>query len=204
LQPQWPPRNRQEVRTFYDWLFRSTARSPKPWAVTSGRSKKFIAYIQDKLPNGGKILDASCGRGFTARWLKKLGYHIDVTEVSPWLVENELKKEFDNCRCLGYEDLGQIPPKQYDAVISNDVLEHLFNDVAVNEALKSLANLSKQWLLISVGLNAAQACWDKRRFATHLIRHPSTWWAKQSSEVMDIQEQKQFGGSLYMFGVVKQ
>ena len=128
----------------------------EPYGSHTNRDKPFIKFLAQNVQVPGfpiappKVLDASCGRGHLARELTKLGYHVDVTEVSPALVES-LKAEFPSARVMDYAYLALMDAKSYDVVISNDVLEHLTE----NEALASLEfmrNVSRRWILISVGL----------------------------------------------------
>lgn len=127
-----------------------------PYAVEKDRNKLFVNWLKSMLPPRSRILDASCGRGMLIKDLRgvkhetKKGWDVEGTEISSWLISNELT--WFTCHCLTYDQLDQLPEKSYDAVCSMEVLEHLLDEDAVDDALTKLARLTRKFLLISCGL----------------------------------------------------
>jgi SAM-dependent methyltransferase len=147
----------------YDYMFQKgeivhpiTGKSLGKYALRGSRDHFFISWIQKYYPKGSRILDASCGRGHLALSLHKLGYSVEATEVSPWLVENELSKLPFPVHLLRYDQLDQLPAKSFDCVCSNDVLEHMIDQQAACLGLRRLIRLSKTGLCICVGTSRTQ------------------------------------------------
>lgn len=69
--------------------------------------KRIVSHIEQNKPKS--ILDFGCGKGNLVKELSKLG--ITVHEYDPAIVGKE-----------------KIPQKQYDMIITTDVLEHLYED----------------------------------------------------------------------------
>ncbi len=77
-----------------------------------------------RLNPGDRILEVGCGSGQLAFYLKECGFDVEVTDVS-----QEILTEIANkCQIEGYcGDLGDIlfNGQRYNAIIFNNVLEHL-------------------------------------------------------------------------------
>lgn len=95
--------------------------------VQSFNRARLAAMIQPltkRLSPGDRILEVGCGSGQLAVYLHQSGYDVDVTDVS----QEILTEISDNYGIKGYcGDLQNIvfPPQPYQAVIFNNVLEHL-------------------------------------------------------------------------------
>jgi len=176
-----------------------------PYGSDDKRDVHFLKYLADNFGlEGQRILDASCGRGHLLRSLLAFGYQAEGTEFVDCLFKTELADL--PVKKLAYQDLSTIEESGiYDAVISNDVLEHLPGPKEAIEAMEQLARLSNNLLLISIGVGRApkfghafNTGWD-----LHTVKESERWWAKRASKVMDIDYQERFGGSVYLFGKVK-
>jgi len=151
----------------------------------TGRDPHFVEFLTKYLPEGGRILDASCGRGHLARTLKELGYSVVVTEISEWLIDNELDDL--ESHCLRYDELADLKSESFDAVISNDVLEHLLSKVDVVDAVDNLVNLSRKYVLISVGttnnpVRKYPESLGMNLRSLHLVVEKIAWWRKTFAE----------------------
>jgi 2-polyprenyl-3-methyl-5-hydroxy-6-metoxy-1,4-benzoquinol methylase len=137
------------------------------------------------------ILDASCGNGHLTLSLLKLGYNVDATEVSDFYVENVLKKTLPRVMRLSYQEFGVIATDSYDCVISNDVLEHLPTANEVVDAIKNIVRISRNLVLISVGLKSASRYAKKMNLGIpdlHTVKKEPSWWIKKISPYVQILE----------------
>ena len=117
------------------------------------RDGYFLDWITRYYPKGARVLDASCGRGHLALALHKKGYEVEATEVSQWLLENDLKDMPFPVHLLRYDQLGRLPGRSFDVVCSNDVLEHMIDRDAALNALTNLFRLSKSAICLSIGMS---------------------------------------------------
>jgi hypothetical protein len=182
---------------FYDAVYRDTENHEKldPYGSHDNRDHLFIDYIQKKLPQGGKILDASCGDGHLAKSLMERGYEVEVSEVSPWIIDR-LHQTFPVVHDLTYAQLSRLPSRHYDAVCSNDVLEHLVDEEAAIEAIHELTRISNNLVLISVGIGPGSRRYLRQLGVKgietfHLVRSTPEWWREKIAEVIEIDDQVQ-------------
>jgi SAM-dependent methyltransferase len=217
----------------YDYIYQQGfVRSPinkrlvmDPYGSHDYRDEVFISWIQDHLIAGDRILDASCGRGHLAQSLHKLGYDVEATEVSPWLIENELSKLPFPVRLLRYDQLDQLPAKSFDCVCSSDVLEHMISREEAANAIKGIFRLSRKAVCIGIGKGRfadtypRSLCIDKkckivagkerigRRSALnlHSFRVPVRWWKKNISNRIREEDslQEVTKGNIFFFGMIK-
>ncbi len=135
------------AKIYSDEYWLTEERGQKVSVKTKGLVQLFnkmrLAYmvrpLVKRLASGSKILEVGCGSGLLAVYLKECGYDIEVTDI-----DRSLIVEIENAFGLkGY--CGEITDieieKQYDAVILNNVVEHLTDPVAVlrrvNELVKA-------------------------------------------------------------------
>jgi len=197
--------NQEDLIKVYDYIYsQGGVRNPDkkatimaPYGSHASRDKMFIDWISQNVKMGARILDASCGRGHLALSLHKLGYEVEATEVSQWLIDNELKQLPFPTHLLRYDQLYQLPEKSFDVVCSNDVLEHLISKEVVRGAVDNLFRLSRSAVCISIGrgvfadryprsLAISNDCEIigkgklKRRvaFNLHTFRASRTWWKR--------------------------
>jgi SAM-dependent methyltransferase len=91
------------------------------------------------LPPGAFVLEVGCGSGQLAAYLKKKGFNVEVTDIS-----QDILKEIENVHgitgyCGGLEDIRFS--HAYDAIIFNNVLEHLPDPVNTLRAAEQLLKI---------------------------------------------------------------
>lgn len=120
-------------------------------------SSKSIMKIQEKITiralellnlrkNDGLILDAGTGPGFTAMYLKEIGYKtVAIDIISAFLNYYSIKDlnpiAADMC-------FPPFKPNTFDAIISISALQWIFRDLKDEEMYYSLKNLSKSFFQI--------------------------------------------------------
>jgi SAM-dependent methyltransferase len=178
-----------------------------PYGGQITRDDPFVEFLQANLPIPGfpigppTVLDASCGRGHLTERLWSLGYDVVATEVSPWLVQ-DLSRRLPKVRLLSYADLGQFEARSFDAVISNDVLEHLPGPESL-AALAALRRLTRRFLLVSVGLGHGATNYPEAlglgRLDLHLFCPGAARWEKEFQRVGRIVDIKRTPKTLWAF-----
>ena len=205
------PRTTEDLVVIYDHIYRAQKRRVDGknlglYGSETTRDPRFIEFVSKNLPIGSTVLDASCGRGHLARSLLKLGYTVEVTEISKYLMVTDLADL--KAHNLTYDEIGSLG-RRFDAVISNDVLEHLINWRMVDQSLSALASLSKKFLLISVGGGSFATAdkWPRSLHLNfrdlHLIRKRFANWVEMMKSHMDILEATNGPRTFYFFGRVK-
>lgn len=205
----------QERLALYDRIYRAGAVvHPRkglmaPYGAQADRDARFIYHLARVLPAGPgiepRVLDASCGRGHLSRDLVALGYAVVSTEVSSWLVE-DLRRSLPDVRLLDYARLGELPDAGFDAVISNDVLEHLPEEEAI-AALEALARLSRRHLLVSVGLGHGAVKYPEAiglgPMDLHLFCPGVSRWMDEICRVANVVRREQTRRTLWVFAEVR-
>ena len=126
------------------------------------------------------VLDASCGRGHLLRTLLTMGFNAHGTEVSDYLLDNDLK--YLPVAKATYDDINSVvQPESFDIVVTNDVLEHLLDEEMVSRAMSNLCDISKKWVSISVGLKGTAARKYPKALGLnverlHLFCKSKKWW----------------------------
>lgn len=127
------------------WLTeeRGNTAAVKTKGLVQSFNKIRLAYmikpLVQRLAKKSDILEVGCGSGLLALYLKECGYSMEVTDIDKSLLVEIEDKYGIHGYCGDIVEIGF--DKKYDAVILNNVLEHLDNPVAVlrrmNELLKS-------------------------------------------------------------------
>lgn len=155
-------------------------------------------YLICRLTRGATVLDASCGRGYLLVYMTACGMKITGTEASRVAVEEA--KHYD-VRHLRYSELREAWPEQsFDAVVSNDVLEHLLSEEEALDAIEVLAGLSKTWLCFAVASHPAEWEVDGRMVPLHHVIRPVEWWRDAIDCVCDIEDDRPFLNTHFFFG----
>jgi SAM-dependent methyltransferase len=197
------PKTTADCRELYDHIYRSkTSDMPGgPYGSHTNRDIWFVKYVLDHVPKGAKVLDASCGRGHLARKLKAEGYKVEGTEISRWLIDNELR-DFP-VRNLAYSEFDQIGDDSFDVVLSNDVLEHLPGKEAVEEAVRHLVRISRGHLAVCVSVGANPSPYARKLGFPSLDLHSfvpkRTWWDQTFGSAMEVVERVDIARSKNLF-----
>ncbi len=75
-------------------------------------------------PPPARVLEVGCAHGGFVALLRSLGYDAIGLELSPWLVDFA-RRTFGVPMLLGLLEEQNLPAQSFDAVVLNDVLEHL-------------------------------------------------------------------------------
>lgn len=180
-----------------------------PYGAQADRDARFMRYLARVLPAGPglspRVLDASCGRGHLSHDLLALGYYVVATEVSPWLVE-DLRRNLPDVRLLDYGRLRELREESFDAVVSNDVLEHLPEAEAV-QAIDDLARLTRKHLLVSVGLGHGAVKYPEAlglgRVDLHLFCPGQERWEAEVARVARVVHKEATKKTLWLFAEVR-
>jgi 2-polyprenyl-3-methyl-5-hydroxy-6-metoxy-1,4-benzoquinol methylase len=201
------PRTTGELRGLYDHLYRAPLAPglPGPYGSHTNRDPWFWVTVRKNLPKGATVLDAGCGRGHLARKLISLGFKVTGTEISQHLIENELT-DFP-VHNLAYDELGMFFNESFDAVCSNDVLEHLVDEWEVISGLTELSRITRKILLVSVGTKSCNPRYVLSAglplIDLHLVLRPQAWWVDLLSKFMKIKVVRRLPAALFCAGEVK-
>lgn len=224
--------NQEDLVKAYNYIYKAgNVKNPEkpgrmmgPYGSHANRDSRFIRWIKENIPKGSRILDASCGRGHLAYSLHKLGYRVEATEISGWLIKHELSKLPFPVHLLRYDQFDQISAKSFDCVCSNDVLEHLLSKEAALDAIDQLFRISRKAVCICVGtgeyavkyprslaINKFCEITDKKRLKPslalnlHTCRASSKWWRGVVMERFSREDQvvRVKHRSVFMFGFIK-
>jgi len=167
------------------------------------RARHIAEFLLSRVRSGADVLDCSAGRGLLVRTLAERGLAVTATEADPYLVAHDLAPY--DARCLRYDALDTLAPRQWDAVVSADVLEHLLTEAEVRAALRALAARSRRWLCVSVGVSRG-SLWPvggERTTRLHYVVRRGNWWSAEVARVARIVEEFGEAGSWFMFAEVE-
>ncbi len=117
------------------------------------------------------VFDAGCAMGFLIECLRNRGVEAWGVDISPYAIEQVHPDIRPYCQVGSLVDpLPEVLPKEYDLVVSIEVLEHLPEDEG-KRAVGGLCNLTKDVL--------CSASYQNFREATHLNVQPPDFWAQQ-------------------------
>lgn len=191
----------EEYIRHYEWLQEHNGYGTDP--MDAGRAIELWNWIVLQLPRGATIIDCSCGRGFLVKLLRDYGYDAEGTEASEWLISQVLRPRYLPVRKLYYSELGTLPSAAWDAVVSNDVLEHLFTEDEARAALCEFARMSRKWLLITVGLARSNHIVKGNVVPLHHIVQSPEWWVGEVSAVAQIRAEYTYHASHVIFAEVR-
>lgn len=194
----------QEMTKYYSKLQSQGYGTSQGDLIRIEQIREFIlANIPTPIPTDqskpATIFDASCGRGYLLHDLIDVGYDATGSEASPWLLENELKNL--PVQKLYYSELNKLEPNYYNAIVSTDVLEHLFNEDEVRAAMSVFCRASKKWVLITIGMNRAQRNMDGKIVKLHYVVESESWWKNLYCNYCHIKKSYKLRNSFYLFGV---
>lgn len=111
-------------------------------AEEKGRRKQarvILKFIR-QFKNGGKMLDIGCGPGFFLSEAKTQGWRVQGVDLSAWARDTAAKR-FNVEVFQGELSAARFPDKSFDAVVMNDVIEHLEDPKScLREARRVLKN----------------------------------------------------------------
>lgn len=156
------------------------------YGMATSRNPRFMAFLENIDPKPVTVHDAGCGRGSVLTELLSRGYKATGSDCAESLFSQELKDL--PAKCITYDNLREYGEDQFDAVISNDVLEHLVDENAVDRAISNLHFIAKDWLLFSVGTRHARNYPSTHRLGIsdlHQVQHDGGWWRSKFEPYME-------------------
>lgn len=119
------------------------------------------------------VLDVGCGSGFSLREFIRLGYDAKGTDISDWLIKNELKDLYKKgiVYCAPAETL-PFPDDSFDLVFCTDVLEHI-PPKNVGNAISELIRVSKKNIFCTISLNSSS---KNNLLEYHATIQPREYW----------------------------
>lgn len=158
--------------------------------------------LRPQLNPGQRVLDCSAGRGVLLRLLVPYDIHCTATEADPYLITHELAA-YDP-RYLRYDQLAQLQPHKWDAVVSMNVLQHLETVEEIAAALRDMAALSARWLCVCVDLSPSSWVGPRGEMvALHHILEPPEWWYEQVGGVATITRAYKYHTSYFVLAEVE-
>src|SRR5258708_31934649 len=128
-------------------------RSRDPYALT--KYKIIMSWMAEEAVL--RVLNAGCGSGEMNTLLAQhSSWHIDAIDIDPDAIRlsQQIKEEQDFTNItLSEVSIEDHPGRDYDVIISNDVLEHIQND---RQAIQNLANMLKPGGILCVSVPALQ------------------------------------------------
>lgn len=167
---------------------------------TLRRASLSVEYVKKRVPLPAKVLEVGCGRGHILHQLRDVGYEVEGTELSEWIINNDLQDL--NVHRLPCSELHRLPSDHYDVVISADVLEHLESEDSIHAALTEFCRLSKKWILISVGTGPS-TCRIKEIVPNdelHLVIRKNSWWHNLYEQYCICDQTERILRSYHLFG----
>lgn len=190
------PESTEDLIQLYDYVYQESVEGVNhpsrgklgPYGSHDNRDRSHIWMMEQmREEERGKdyseysVLDASCGRGHLLEALTEMGYKAEGTEVSDFLMENDLKGL--PVKKATYDNIVEVcGENSFDIVITNDVMEHLVDEDMVKRALKNLCKVSKKWLCLTIGIGENRfakkypAALDLNMRGLHMFRREREWW----------------------------
>lgn len=110
--------------------------SPVEYRYSNSKAPHTQAYLwpvvfdllKETAPNARRVLDAGCGNGSLAAQLKAMGHHVEGFDLSESgiRVANEAFPDIEFKVASVYDDLRTVYAEPFDAIVSLEVVEHLF------------------------------------------------------------------------------
>ena len=102
------------------------------------RMALLIRPLLKTLPPGASVLEVGCGSGHLAAYIKRCGFEVEITDISRDILEEVRAVHNISGYCGNLEEIEF--GHQYDAIVFNNVLEHLRSP---NRAISTAAKLLK-------------------------------------------------------------
>lgn len=140
------------------------------------RLAMLIRPLFKKLSPGAAILEVGCGSGHLAAHIKQCGFDIEVTDISMDILQEVQSRLTIPAYCGNFEEI--TFHRQYDAIVFNNVLEHLPSpDQAIATASKLLNRGGIIFLEVpninSYQFNLFREKWFHLRIPQHLFHFTS-------------------------------
>ena len=144
------------------------------WGATGHRHAGAL-FLERLLewPDVKTVLDFGCGKGTMKQYLEQRHPHITVTEYDP---------------CIPGKD--KLPKRQFDAVLSSDVLEHIEPD-RLTETLQWLASATSVFMMHDIACHPTGSVFTEGPYKGqdhHLTIETPTWWRERIANDVELQE----------------
>lgn len=160
-------------------------------------ASRILGYL--KIGRDDHILDYGCAKGYLIKAFRVLGYSAWGVDISPYAIDHADQDVRAYCwlvsgrpsmtiprpvrSCLANKRRGRQRycgmPRDYDAIIAKDVLEHL-DEASVQGVLRRLRQASRQlFVIVPLGDGQRFVVPEYERDVTHRIRQPLEWWQRK-------------------------
>lgn len=104
-------------------------RSSDPNHTASYLQQSVLGVVKSLVPPGASILDAGCGNGWFSQRLSDSGFNVSAVDMSRSGIERARNAQLpiDFRVASVYDDLAEVFGRKFDAVISLEVIEHLYD-----------------------------------------------------------------------------
>jgi 2-polyprenyl-3-methyl-5-hydroxy-6-metoxy-1,4-benzoquinol methylase len=124
---------------------------PQNAAVEGGIAQKIAGILATRLVGGKEVCDIGCGNGYLAGRLVEAGFLVTGVDASPSGIAIATKTLGDKaefvCRPIDQSLPALLGHCRFDAVISSDVIEHLYRPSEIVESAFDLLK-DRGWLVI--------------------------------------------------------
>src|SRR5579859_128505 len=169
-------------------------RSADPYAFT--KYKVIMSWLPDQ--PGMRVLNAGCGSGeMTMLLAQQSSWRVDAIDIDPEAIRlsQEIKGKLGLKNVtVSQASIEEYAGREYDLIISNDVLEHIEND---SRAVQKLAALLKPGGILCVSVPAAQWLYGYHdEMLGHYRRYNKRLLASRLTDHFEIKRSRYFGATL--------
>ena len=105
-------------------------------AVFRGFFREIVLLIEEFKRPPGRLLDVGCSVGLLIDTARNRGWSVAGTDVSEWAIEYTRSRGFETY--LGVLEDIPLPPRSFDVVVLNHVIEHVPDPVALLQGCREL------------------------------------------------------------------
>jgi ubiquinone/menaquinone biosynthesis C-methylase UbiE len=173
-------RERYTYNATYPHLIDSIANSQNPYRRVKDRVKTYLdIYIPLDLKRGDKLLDVACGIGTLGHFLRTTGvttYGIDINPAAIAKGKEVYGFELKSRKTVGSADFIPFSDGFFNAVVSQDLFEHLLDEEEAGAVLSEMARVCNgDKMLHEVTVKEDREWIDNDD--SHSIKQPASWWA---------------------------
>jgi len=162
-------------QAYFSWDGKGEAKGYRGIYTDFPENLKFIEHIKGLNPES--VLDAGCAYGFLVKRLNDAGIPAEGFDVSTFAHK---MRAIDKVRVASVLDLSCYKDKQFDLVVSIELLEHI-PEAYTDQALRELARVSKRgvhWIAYKEVDDLFQT-----KDITHINIKPYRWWVEKVQEI---------------------
>ncbi len=143
--------------------------------------------LSGDIPYNMQLIDFGFGRGSTLEFFSKKGFYVAGNDISAYAVRQQLQKGREVYHS-SLDDLSVLRSKRFHIGFSNDVLEHLPEDL-IHPSLSEMSRVTSKYLFLSVCPKPSHHK-SLGGEPLHLTVKPLAWWEEQLSVYGEVKELK--------------